>query len=368
MSSAPRVYLAGPDVFLPEPRAAGARLKAICRAVGLEAHFPLDVELDAARAIAAANEALIRRCDGVLANLTPFRGPSADPGTVYEIGYARALGKPIVAYSEASDTFVERTVAWLERLGTRAQRRADGALADAEGMAIESFELIDNLMIPAGILAGGGAIVTPREAAADGRTVVECAAARLAALLDARSESYRLRVATLADRPGLQLLIERSARELGASDYTPAQIEGALRGTFGVDSQLIQDGTYFVAEAGERLVGCGGWSMRRTLFGGDSGAERDDARLDPAVDAARIRAFFVDPEHARNGIARALLARCESEASARGFTRFELMATRPGVRLYAALGYRPAAAVDYPVGPGVTLELVPMTKAIASRE
>jgi nucleoside 2-deoxyribosyltransferase/GNAT superfamily N-acetyltransferase len=365
--SLPSVYLAGPDVFLPDARAAGARLKAICREAGLEAHFPLDADLGAAPAIAAANEARIRACDGVLANLTPFRGPSADAGTIYEVGYARALGKVIVAYTEASDTFTERTASWLERLGTPAQRRPDGTLADAEGMAIESFGLIDNLMIPAAITGGGGAIVTPREAAAAGKPLVACATERLAALLRGRRTPYSLRAATLHDRANLQLLIERSVRELAAGDYTAEQLEAALRGTFGVDSQLIEDGTYFVAEAGARLVGCGGFGVRRTLFGGDSGGERDASRLDPAVDAARIRAFFVDPEHARRGIARALLERCEREASAHGFTRLELMATLPGLRLYTALGYVRADPIDYPLAPGLTLELVPMTKALPAR-
>jgi nucleoside 2-deoxyribosyltransferase/GNAT superfamily N-acetyltransferase len=362
MSRVPTVYLAGPDVFLPDARAAGARLKAICRDAGLEARFPLDADLSDAGAIAAANEALIRGCDGVLANLTPFRGPSADPGTVYEVGYARALGKAIVGYTEASDTFAERTAAWLERLGTPARRRADGTLEDGDGMAIESFGLIDNLMLPAGITDSAGVIVTPHEAAAADQSVFACAAERMAALLGA---PYRLRAARLEDRERLRDLIERSARVLGAADYTTAQIEAALRGAFGVDSQLIVDGTYFVAETGARLIGCGGWSLRRTLFGGDAGSERDAARLDPRVDAARIRAFFVDPEHARSGIGRALLARCEAAAAAHGFTRLELMATRPGARLYAALGYRSEKPIDYPVAPGLTLEFVPMAKTLA---
>src|SRR5262245_42850299 len=107
MSRLPSVYLAGPDVFLSDACAPGARLKAICNAAGLEAHLPLDADLASAPAIAAANEARIRACDGMLANLTPFRGPSADAGTIYEVGYARALGKVIVGYTEARDTFTE---------------------------------------------------------------------------------------------------------------------------------------------------------------------------------------------------------------------------------------------------------------------
>lgn len=173
---------------------------------------------------------------------------------------------------------------------------------------------------------------------------------------------YTLRPAIRADHGALQLLIARSARELSAADYSPEQIEGALRGAFGVDTQLIDDGTYFVAESGGGLVGCGGWSRRRTLFGGDSHGERNAGELDPRTDAARIRAFFVDPGHARQGIGRALLQRCEAEARTCGFTRFELMGTLPGVRLYQAFGYVAGDPVRYPVAAGVTIEFVPMRK------
>jgi GNAT superfamily N-acetyltransferase len=173
---------------------------------------------------------------------------------------------------------------------------------------------------------------------------------------------YQLRTATHADRPALGILIARSARDLGAGDYRSEQIEGALQGAFGVDTQLIDDGTYFVAESDGHLVGCGGWSRRRTLFGGDSHSQRNAGELDPRTDAARIRAFFIDPDCARQGIGRALLERCEAEARERGFTRFELMGTLPGVRLYQALGYLSGELIHYPVAPGVTIEFVPMHK------
>jgi GNAT superfamily N-acetyltransferase len=178
--------------------------------------------------------------------------------------------------------------------------------------------------------------------------------------------SYQLRTATRADQAELQGLIARSARELGAHDYRPEQIEGALQGAFGVDTQLIDDGTYFVVEQDGKLIGCGGWSRRRTLFGGDRHRERDAGELDPSVDAAKIRAFFVDPGHARRGIGRALLERCESEARERGFTRFELMGTLPGVRLYQAFGYKPREMVHYPVAAGITIEFIPMYKELAA--
>jgi GNAT superfamily N-acetyltransferase len=176
--------------------------------------------------------------------------------------------------------------------------------------------------------------------------------------------SYSLRPAVRADEVALQQLIARSARELGIQDYSTAQIEGALQGAFGVDTQLIDDGTYFVAEMGRKLVGCGGWSRRRTLFGGDSHAARDAGELDPKLDAARIRAFFVDPDYARRGIGRALLVRCEAEARAHGFTRLELMGTLPGVRLYQAFGYEPGAMIRHPVGADLSIEFIPMRKAL----
>jgi len=180
--------------------------------------------------------------------------------------------------------------------------------------------------------------------------------------------AFRIRPAILADKPALEALIARSARELSAADYTPDQIEGALRGAFGVDTQLIRDGTYFAVESEAQLVGCGGWSYRRTLFGGDARNERDTSELDPRIDAAKIRAFFVDPHHARQGIRQALLNKCEAEAQARGFSRFELMATLPGVRLYAACGYISGERVRYPL-PGskdLSIEFVPMRKAVKS--
>jgi GNAT superfamily N-acetyltransferase len=177
---------------------------------------------------------------------------------------------------------------------------------------------------------------------------------------------YQLRQATLDDIPALTALIARSAWGLSASDYGPEQLAGALRGTFGVDTQLLRDGTFFrVGQAQGALAGCGGWSFRRTLFGSDArGAERDASALDPAVDAARIRAFFVDPAHARRGIASLLLAHCESAARARGFRRIELMSTLPGLKLYGARGYVAGERINHPVGDGVLLPLVRMEKRL----
>jgi GNAT superfamily N-acetyltransferase len=176
------------------------------------------------------------------------------------------------------------------------------------------------------------------------------------------SAHFTIRRATLADVPALEELISISARGLSLGDYTPQQIEGALRGAFGVDSQLIQDGSYFVVEHGARLAGCGGWSRRRTLFGSDARADRDAGELDPTSDAAKIRAFFIHPDFARRGLGTRLLDCCERDAIAHGFHRFELMATLPGVRLYAARGYAENAPVEWPLGAGLSIRFLAMSK------
>jgi GNAT superfamily N-acetyltransferase len=176
---------------------------------------------------------------------------------------------------------------------------------------------------------------------------------------------YTLRKARLDDRAAITELIAESARGLSRSDYSPEQIEGAIATVFGVDTNLISDGTYFVAESGDEVVGCGGWSKRRTLFGGDQYVTRDANELDPKTEPAKIRAFFIHPAHARNGIARALLDACEREARACGFKALELMSTLPGIQLYCACGFTGNERVELKVGPGVTIGLVPMRKELS---
>jgi GNAT superfamily N-acetyltransferase len=173
-----------------------------------------------------------------------------------------------------------------------------------------------------------------------------------------------LRKATTTDIPALNALIARSARGLSTADYRPPQIEGALRGAFGVDSQLLADETYFVVEDSGEIVGCGGWSFRSTLFGGDARAGRDSSILDPKTQAAKVRAFFVDPSHARRGIGSLLLTHCESQALAYGYSEVELMATLPGAKLYAARGYAAGASVLFEVGAGESIEFIPMRKRL----
>jgi len=179
------------------------------------------------------------------------------------------------------------------------------------------------------------------------------------------AESFSIRVAQETDVPVLQGLIEASVRGLQIDDYSPAQIDAALRKVFGVDSQLIADGTYLVAEnsAGE-IVGCGGWSKRKTLYGGDVWVAREDSLLNPAKDAAKIRAFFIHPDWARRGIGTLILEACEKAATAAGFTRFEMGATLTGVPLYRARGYRELEPLEVPMGEGLTLPIVRMEKRL----
>jgi GNAT superfamily N-acetyltransferase len=173
---------------------------------------------------------------------------------------------------------------------------------------------------------------------------------------------YLIRKATLDDRAAIEELIVESARVLSRKDYSDEQIEAAVETVFGVDTSLILDGTYFVAESDGRLLGCGGWSKRKTLFGGDQFASRDASELDPQTEPAKIRAFFIHPESARKGIARAILSKCEAEARACGFRSLELMSTLPGLKLYRACGYEGVERVEYEIGGGVTIQFVPMRK------
>lgn len=175
--------------------------------------------------------------------------------------------------------------------------------------------------------------------------------------------SFTIRKAAMDDCAAIEHLIRLSARGLSA-EYTASQVEAALLGAFGVDTVLIADQTYFIAEGGALIVGCGGWSKRKTLFGGDSHTSRDSALLDPMNEAAKIRAFFVHPAWARQGIARTILHACEAEAAAHGFTSLELMSTLPGVKLYSACGFEKLEPVKYTLSRGVEIEFVPMRKKL----
>ena len=175
-----------------------------------------------------------------------------------------------------------------------------------------------------------------------------------------------IRRATIEEREPIRELIAESARYLSREHYDDTQIESAIATVFGVDTDLIEDGTYFVAESEGVLVGCGGWSKRKTLFGGDQYSSRDAGYLDPASEPAKIRAFFIHPDHARKGIARAILERCESEARDQGFRALELMATLPGIEFYKSCGFSATGDFELELREGVKLELVPMRKELAA--
>jgi GNAT superfamily N-acetyltransferase len=193
------------------------------------------------------------------------------------------------------------------------------------------------------------------------------------------TESFAIREALARDIPVLRELIEQSVRVLQAQDYTTSQLEKALATVYGVDTQLIADRTYYVAEVNagaaqqegavsegpsRRIVGCGGWSKRKTLYGGDHWTKRDNDLLDPRKDAAKIRAFFVHPDWTRRGIGSRILQVCEDAAITAGFSSLEMGATLTGVPLYKARGYIELQKVDVPLPDNEFLPIVIMRKTI----
>jgi GNAT superfamily N-acetyltransferase len=182
---------------------------------------------------------------------------------------------------------------------------------------------------------------------------------------------FRLRPAIPEDTPALTALIQRSVRQLQKFDYSSEQLELALEVVYGVDSQLMADGTYLAVtpeyQPGQ-IVGCGGWSRRQTLYGGDCWSHREDSFLDPRRDAAKIRAFFVDPDWSRRGVGSLILEACEAAARAEGFTRLEMGATLTGVPLYAAHGYVERERLSVPLRDGLALPIVRMEKTFVSTD
>jgi GNAT superfamily N-acetyltransferase len=173
-----------------------------------------------------------------------------------------------------------------------------------------------------------------------------------------------IRVIGLEDVAAVRALIAASVRGLQV-EYTEAQREAALKTVFTVDTRLVADGGYYGAFAGDRMVGCGGWSGRKTLYGGDAQVEAiEPERLDPEVDAAKVRAIFVDPEFARMGIGGRLLEAAEDGARAAGFRRFEMGSTLSGIGLYALRGYVEVERLEVPVGGGEKIGVVKMVKEI----
>ena len=179
-------------------------------------------------------------------------------------------------------------------------------------------------------------------------------------------DNLSLRLATSTDIPALHSLIEASVRGLQIHDYSPEQIDGALGTVLGLDTQLVADKTYFVAEAkaacARIIVGCGGWSNRKTLFGSDHAAVREPEFLNPATDAAKIRAFFIHPDWARRGLGSRILEACESAARAAGFSRFEMGATLTGAKLFQKRGYVAMERLEVPLEGDITLPVIHMVK------
>ena len=174
---------------------------------------------------------------------------------------------------------------------------------------------------------------------------------------------WTVRLALHADAAELMTLVERSVRGLQARDYSESQLDAAIGTVFGVDLALIIDGTYFVAESGGKLIGCGGWSRRATLFGVHKEV-RDERRLSPGNEPARIRAFFVDPDWARQGVATAILAACEEAAAEEGFTHASLAATLTGAPFYRRQGYYELRAFQTPLPNGEGMGLIAMEKIL----
>jgi GNAT superfamily N-acetyltransferase len=176
--------------------------------------------------------------------------------------------------------------------------------------------------------------------------------------------SFTHRVATLADLPVLERLMEISIRHFIAQYLDTARVEASFD-IMGVDTQLIADETYFVVECGNQIAGCGGWSRRATLFGGDHSNGRDARLLDPATEPARVRAMYTHPDFARSGVGRLVLELCEAAAAREGFRSLELVATVAGRPLYQACGFVVIEEIDVRTSQAVTVPCTRMSKSIA---
>jgi GNAT superfamily N-acetyltransferase len=175
--------------------------------------------------------------------------------------------------------------------------------------------------------------------------------------------TFRSRIATPRDLPALSALMDASIRGLIAQHLDAVRVEASFE-IMGVDTSLIEDGTYFAVESGDRIVGSGGWSRRATLFGGDHSAGRDARLLDPVTEPARIRAMYTHPDFTRRGIGRMVLSQCEADAAREGFQAFELVSTVAGLPLYSACGYEVIEAIDVPTSKGVTVPCAHMFKRL----
>lgn len=172
-----------------------------------------------------------------------------------------------------------------------------------------------------------------------------------------------LRLARPDDMPVLSVLMDRAIGELLRAFLPPEGVKASYE-VMGLDTQLIADGTYFVVEDRGEVAGCGGWSRRATLFGGDHSAGRDAAMLDPKIDAARVRAMYTHPDHTRKGVGRLVLDACEAAARAEGFDRVEMAATLGGAPLYRACGYHDIEPFEAATSSGYRVPLIRMGKGL----
>jgi phosphinothricin acetyltransferase len=177
-------------------------------------------------------------------------------------------------------------------------------------------------------------------------------------------QTPHLRLATATDVPALAALMNASVRGLSTGFYSNAQVDSALAHLLGIDTQLITDKTYYVAEVGTEIAAAGGWSKRLTLHGGDLAKHGADPVIDPAIEPARLRAFFVHPRWARRGLATWLFHECSIAARAAGFSAFELTATLPGEPLYAALGFEVIERGTVPLSDGLELGTARMRRPL----
>ncbi len=181
--------------------------------------------------------------------------------------------------------------------------------------------------------------------------------------MNSSKPSLRLRLARPEDMPVMSALMDRAIGELLEAFLPPEGVKASFE-IMGLDTQLIADGTYFVVEDGDAIAGCGGWSRRATLFGGDHSAGRDAAFLDPKTDAARVRAMYTHPDHTRKGVGRLILDACEAAARAEGFSRVEMAATMGGVPLYRVCGYHDIEPFEAVTSTGYRVPLIRMGKAL----
>lgn len=181
--------------------------------------------------------------------------------------------------------------------------------------------------------------------------------------MSSTAKALHLRLAQAEDMPVLSALMDRAIGELLSAFLPPEGVKASYE-VMGLDTQLIADGTYFVVEDGGDIAGCGGWSRRATLFGGDHSTGRDAALLDPAHDAARVRAMYTHPDHARKGVGRMILDACEDAARSEGFSHVEMAATMGGVPLYRACGYRDIEPFEAVTSTGYRVPLIRMGKSL----